>query len=75
MHLYLDSADANELSRVLPSALVYGVTTNPTLMKRAALGWDELPSFVRRVEGLGARAVQIQVRSPDTAGMLADARA
>jgi transaldolase len=75
MHLYLDSADASELARVLPHALVYGVTTNPTLMKRAALGWDELPDFVRRVEALGARAVQIQVRSPDTAGMLADARA
>ncbi len=74
MHLYLDSADAGDLDRVLPSPLVYGITTNPTLMKRAALGWSDLPGFVRHVETLGARAVHVQVRSDDTPGMLADAR-
>ncbi len=74
MHLYLDSADVSELDRVLPSPLVYGVTTNPTLMKRAALSWSALPGFVRHVEALGARAVHVQVRHADTAGMLADAR-
>ena len=74
MHLYLDSADAGELDRVLPSPLVYGVTTNPTLLKRAGLGWSRLPDFVRHVATLGARAVHVQVRSDDTSGMLADAR-
>jgi transaldolase len=74
MHLYLDTADAAELERLLPNPLVYGVTTNPTLMKRAGLGWRGLPEFVRRVEGLGARAVQVQVRHPDAPSMLDDAR-
>lgn len=74
MHLYLDSADAGELDRVLPSPLVYGVTTNPTLLKRAQLGWSGLPDFVRHVATRGAQAVHVQVRSEDTAGMLADAR-
>ena len=74
MHLYLDSADASELDRVLPSPLVYGVTTNPTLLKRAGLDWSGLPDFVRHVATLGARAVHVQVRSDDTSGMLADAR-
>lgn len=75
MHLYLDSADIGDLDRVLPSPLVYGVTTNPTLMKRASLGWSDLPGFVRHVEALGARALHVQVRSDDTPGMLSDARA
>jgi transaldolase len=74
MHLYLDSADAAELERRLPSPLVYGVTTNPSSMKRAGLAWGDLPDFVRRVEGLGARAVHLQVRHQDAAAMLADAR-
>ena len=74
MHLYLDSADAIDLARHLPSPLVYGVTTNPTLMKRAGLAWPDLPDFVRRVEALGARAVHVQVRHPDAPSMLDDAR-
>jgi transaldolase len=74
MHLYLDSADAADLARVLPSPLVYGVTTNPTLMKRAGLDWRDLPEFLRRVGQLGARAVHVQVRHPDAPGMLRDAR-
>lgn len=74
MHLYLDSADLADLERVLPNPLVYGVTTNPTLMKRAGLAWDDLPGFLRRVAALGARAVHVQVRHRDVAGMLADAR-
>lgn len=74
MHLYLDTADVAELERLLPNPLVYGVTTNPTLMRRAGLGWRGLPDFVRRVEDLGARAVQVQVRHPDAPPMLDDAR-
>jgi transaldolase len=74
MHLYLDTADVAELERLLPNPLVFGVTTNPTLMKRAGLGWRGLPEFVRRVEGLGARRVHVQVRHPDAPSMLDDAR-
>jgi transaldolase len=73
MRLYLDSADAAELARVLPSPLVAGVTTNPTLLKRAGLAWDALPDFVRRVEQLGVRTVHVQVRHADADGMLRDA--
>lgn len=74
MHLYLDTADAAELARVLPCPLVHGVTTNPTLMRRAGLAWAGLPDYVRHAEALGARAVQVQVRHRDAADMLVDAR-
>lgn len=74
MHLYLDTADLNELAGLLPHPLIHGVTTNPTLMKRAGLTYDALPDFVRRVGGLGARRVHVQVRHRDVDGMLRDAR-
>jgi len=74
-HLYVDSADLDELSAILPHPLVYGVTTNPTLMRRARLGRDDLPAFLDRVHALGARAAHVQVSSPDEEGMLRDARA
>ena len=75
MHLYLDSADAAELGRVLPSPLVAGVTTNPTLMRRAGLAWDGLPDLVRRLRDLGVATVHVQVRHADAEGMLRDAHA
>lgn len=72
-HLYLDSADLSELRACLPNPVVYGVTTNPTLMKRAGITWSKLPDFVRACFDLGVTAVQTQVFSADAAGMLADA--
>ncbi|KNZ33995.1 MAG: transaldolase [Methylibium sp. NZG] len=36
-HLYLDSADLRELRTCLPHPVVHGVTTNPTLLKRAGV--------------------------------------
>lgn len=73
MRLYLDAADAADLARVLPSPLVVGITTNPTLLRRAGLGWADLPDFLRAVEQLGARTVHVQVRRADADGMLRDA--
>ncbi|MBW6455130.1 MAG: transaldolase [Trueperaceae bacterium] len=74
MHLYLDSADAADLGRVLPSPLVAGVTTNPTLMRRAGLGWGDLPDLLRRLLDLGVFTAHVQVRHADAEGMLRDAR-
>jgi len=72
-HLYVDSADLEAIGGALPHPLIYGVTTNPTLMQRAGLRREALRSFVRRVLDLGARAVQVQVESSDTGGVLRDA--
>ena len=60
-HLYLDSATRSDIEKVLPNPFVYGVTTNPTLMRRAALSRAALPDFVGAVLGLGARVVHVQV--------------
>lgn len=74
-HLYLDSADLDELRQCLPHPIVYGVTTNPTLLKRAGLGRAQLPDFTRACFDLGAQAVQTQVFSAAAEEMAADAAA
>lgn len=75
LHLYIDSADLGALRKILPHPLIYGVTTNPTLMRRAGLKRDALPSFVDEVLALEVAAAQVQVESADLDGMLRDARA
>lgn len=72
-HLYLDSADLGALRTCLPHPVVHGVTTNPTLLKRAGVTWDALPGLLTALLRLGAQQVQAQVRSPEVDGMLADA--
>ncbi len=60
-HLYLDSAELGALHQVLPHPLVYGVTTNPTLLKRAGLVWRDLAQLVDDIFASGVRAVHLQV--------------
>lgn len=73
-HLYLDSADLAELKTCLPHPVVHGVTTNPTLMRRAGVTRAALPSVLHAALKLGARQVQAQVQSANADGMLSDAR-
>lgn len=73
-HLYLDSADLAELQACLPHPVIHGVTTNPTLMRRAGMSRDGLPRLLHAALKLGARQVQAQVHSADVDGILADAR-
>ncbi len=74
-HLYLDSADLGEIRACLPHPLVHGVTTNPTLMKRAGMSRAALPGLLAQCLALGAKQVQAQVQAADADGMLADAEA
>ena len=74
-HLYLDSADIAELRACMPHPLIHGVTTNPTLLKRAGVSRAALPDLLAELLSLGAKQVQAQVQSADAAGMLADADA
>lgn len=73
LHLYIDSANVGDLGEILPHPLVYGVTTNPTLVRRAGVSPDGMPGLIEQLRGWGVRAVHVQVGSPDQAGMLRDA--
>ena len=74
-HLYLDSANLDDLRTCLPHPLVHGVTTNPTLLKRAGVKRADVAGLLARCIELGARQVQAQVSSPEADAMLADAQA
>ena len=74
-HLYLDSADLAELQACLPHPAIHGVTTNPTLLRRAGITRSALPKLLHGCLRLGAKQVQAQVHAADTDGILADARA
>lgn len=73
-HLYLDSADLGELRACLPHPTIHGVTTNPTLLRRAGVSRRDLPALLHECLALGARQVQAQVQAADADGMLDDAR-
>ena len=72
-HLYLDSAELSELRACLPHPVIHGVTTNPTLLKRAGIGRDALSALLQTAIELGAKQVQAQVTAARTDAMLEDA--
>ena len=61
-HLYLDSADLSELRACLPHPVIHGVTTNPTLLKRAGVGRDALAALLQRAIELGVFEHRIGLR-------------
>ena len=74
-HLYVDTADPVELAQVLPHPLIYGVTTNPTLIRAAGLRPDGLAEFVAGARALGASTVHVQVESADREAIVREGRA
>ena len=73
-HLYIDSADLDELSQCLPHPVIHGVTTNPTILKRAGVTRAALPGLFEKLFKLGTKQVQAQVHAATTDAMLEDAR-
>ncbi len=60
MRLYIDSADIRDIEEALASGYVYGVTTNPTLLRRAEVRAGAVPALVRQVFALGAKEMHVQ---------------
>lgn len=73
-HLYIDSADLDELSQCLPHPVIHGVTTNPTILKRAGVTRAALPGLFEKLFKLGVKQVQAQVHAATADAMLEDAR-
>jgi transaldolase len=73
MRIYIDSADIGEIAEALACGYVYGVTTNPTLLRRAGVRADAVPALVREAVARGARELHLQVYAGDTNGMLREA--
>lgn len=71
--LYVDSADVDRVSRLLTAGVVYGVTTNPTILERGGRSASEIPDLYARWVSEGAREVFFQTWGGDTASFLRNA--
>ena len=66
MQLYLDTADRATAEDLLATGLFVGVTTNPTILRRAGLGVADIPDVYRWATAAGAREVFFQAWGEDT---------
>jgi transaldolase len=68
---FLDSADRAAWADWLPSGLFHGVTTNPTLLRRAGVPCrlETLATLTRQALDLGCREVHLQAWGPDAAAL------
>ena len=73
MNIFIDSADIQTIEQALKSSYVYGVTTNPTLLQRASVRAQQVPSLAKQIIELGANELHLQVYSEDTSQMFQDA--
>lgn len=72
--LFADSADVNEVGELLADRLVYGVTTNPTILERAGRSVRDIPDLYARWEAEGAREIFFQTWGESIRAMLDNAR-
>ena len=73
MHIFIDSAEVQTIEQALKTGYVYGVTTNPTLLQRANVRIQRVPSLAKQIIELGAHELHLQVYAEDSTGMLQDA--
>ncbi|MEQ8967359.1 MAG: transaldolase family protein [Azospirillaceae bacterium] len=71
LRLYLDSAEPDDWRRIVPTGLVYGVTTDPVLLRRAGQPCtpDHLLRLAELATALGAEEIHLQTwgTTPDAA--------
>jgi transaldolase len=72
--LYADSADREAVGSLLGDRLIHGVTTNPTILRRAGLGADAEADLYREWTKGGAAEVFFQASGADVAAMEASAQ-
>tara|TARA_Y100000310_G_C20680315_1_gene815523 strand:- start:189 stop:1040 length:852 start_codon:yes stop_codon:yes gene_type:complete len=76
MKLFIDSADYEEIKQAYDWGIADGVTTNPSLMKKAVskmkTNWnDYIKKILRRAKGT---PVSLEVTSTDATGMIAEGK-
>ncbi|MDF2806517.1 MAG: hypothetical protein K0S43_1463 [Cellulosimicrobium sp.] len=72
--LYIDSADRDQVERLLATGLFAGVTTNPTILYRSGLTVDDVPAVHRWARAAGAGTVFLQAVGPDEAALESHSR-
>lgn len=72
LRLYVDSANTNDWEKYLPTGIFYGVTTNPTLLKKSGVEFkiSHLAKLATIAFNLGADEIHIQMWSSKFNSML-----
>ena len=70
VRLYVDSADRAAAEDLLATGLFHGVTTNPTILRRAGRHVGDIPEIHRWAVAAGAREVFLQSWGDDTAALV-----
>ena len=70
MRLYLDTADRAAAESLLATGLFAGLTTNPTILRRAGLGVEAIEDVHTWARAAGAREIFFQTWGPDTKMMV-----
>ena len=71
MKIFIDSAELKEIEAAAATGLVDGVTTNPSLVAKTGMKFEEL---VQRICEIVDGPISAEVISTDTAGMLAEGK-
>jgi len=72
MRIFLDTADIDEIREVARWGILSGVTTNPTLVSKTTGTSHE--AVIREIAEIVGSDISVETVSPDTAGMLEEAR-
>jgi transaldolase len=72
MRIFLDTANIDEIREVARWGILSGVTTNPTLVSKTTGKSHE--AVIQEIAAIVGRDISVETVSPDTAGMLAEAR-
>jgi transaldolase len=70
MRIFVDSADREAIAEALESGFVYGVTTNPTLLRQAGVRAAQVPDLARETLARGAQEIHLQVYAADAGAMV-----
>ncbi len=73
MKIFIDTADLNEIRRAARAGLIDGVTTNPSLMAKAAPGADTA-DYMKQIADAVDGPVSLEVLATDADGMVAQGR-
>jgi len=73
MHLYLDTAEIDQIRKGVKLGVISGVTTNPSLVYKA--GWTDYKSAVQEICSIVKGPVSVEVLSQEAKSMIEEARA
>lgn len=74
MRILVDSAEIEAIKTALASGFVAGVTTNPSLLRRAGVAGRAVPELARQLLAAGAGELHLQVYGTTVEAMLREGR-